>query len=154
MSMSLSGLIQLHSLPLAGKFSALRRRLVAMDDMSRFQYAVLASVVLHAAVVFGISIRPPDLSKLDFVAPPLEVVLVNANTASRPLQADALAQRNLDGGGNTKAARRVKSPLPVTRHDRQTSEPALESQRLQQLEREAQRLLTQAKSQAAGESGG
>ena len=123
-----------------------------MDDMSRFQYAVLASVVLHAAVMFGISIRPPDLSKLNFVAPPLEVVLVNAKTASRPLQADALAQRNLDGGGNTKAARRAKSPLPVTRRDRQTSEPALESQRLQQLEREAQKLLTQVKSQATVES--
>ena len=152
MSMSLSGLIQLHSLPLAEKFSALRRRLLAMDDMSRFQYAVLASVVLHAAVMFGISIRPPDLSKLNFVAPPLEVVLVNAKTASRPLQADALAQRNLDGGGNTDAARRAKSPLPVTRRDRQTSEPALESQRLQQLEREAQKLLTQVKSQATVES--
>lgn len=123
-----------------------------MDDMSRFQYAVLASVVLHAAVVFGISVRPPDMSKLDFIAPPLEVVLVNAKTESRPLQADALAQRNLDGGGNTDAARRAKSPLPVTRRDRQTSEPALESKRLQQLEREAQKLLTQVKSQAAVES--
>lgn len=160
--MSLSGLtkslrlgrrvVQLHRLPFAVKFSALQRRLLAMDDMSRFQYAVLASVVLHAAVVFGISIRPPDRSRLDFVAPPLEVVLVNANTISRPLQAEALAQRNLDGGGNTDAARRVKSPLPVTRHDRQTREPARESQRLQQLEREAQRLLTQVKSQAAVES--
>lgn len=146
------GLVQLDSLPFAVKFSALQRRLLAMDDMSRFQYAVLASVVLHAAVMFGISIRPPDLSKLDFVAPPLEVVLVNAKTASRPIQADALAQRNLDGGGNTDAARRAKSPLPVTRHDRQTSEPALESQRLQQLEREAQKLLTQVKSQATVES--
>ncbi|MBI2224765.1 MAG: energy transducer TonB, partial [Betaproteobacteria bacterium] len=145
-------MVQLHSLPFAAKFSALQRRLLAMDDMSRFQYAVLASVVLHAAVMFGISIRPPDLSKLNFVAPPLEVVLVNAKTASRPLQADALAQRNLDGGGNTDAARRAKSPLPVTRRDRQTSEPALESQRLQQLEREAQKLLTQVKSQATVES--
>ena len=146
------GLVRLDSLPFAVKFSALQRTLLAMDYVTRFQYAVLASVILHAAVMFGISIRPPDLSKLDFVAPPLEVVLVNAKTASRPLQADALAQRNLDGGGNTDAARRAKSPLPVTRHDRQTSETALESRRLQQLEREAQKLLTQVKSQAAVES--
>ena len=123
-----------------------------MDDMSRFQYAVLASLVLHAAVMFGITIRPPDLSRLDFVAPPLEVVLVNAQTANRPLQADALAQRNLDGGGNTDEDRRARSPLPVTRHDRQTSEAALESQRLQQLEREAQKLLTQVKSPVTVES--
>ena len=145
-------MVQLDNLPLADKFSALQRRLLAMDDMSRFQYAVLASLVLHAVVMFGITIRPPDLSKLDFVAPPLEVVLVNAETASRPLQADALAQRNLDGGGNTDAERRAKSPLPVTRHDRQTSEPALESQRIRQLEREANKLLTQVKSQTTVES--
>jgi len=145
-------LVQLDNLPLAEKFSALQRRLLAMDDMSRFQYAVLASLVLHAAVMFGITIRPPDLSKLDFIAPPLEVVLVNAKTESRPLQADALAQRNLDGGGNTDADRRAKSPLPVTRHDRQTREPTLESQRVRQLEQEAQKLLTQVKSEAKVES--
>ncbi len=123
-----------------------------MDDMSRFHYAVLVSLVLHAAVMFGITIRPPDLSRLDFVAPPLEVVLVNAKTANRPFQADALAQRNLDGGGNTDKDRRAKSPLPVPRHDRQTREAARESQRLQQLEREAQQLLTQVKSRATVES--
>jgi len=147
-----SGLVQLDNLPLADKFSALQRRLLAMDDMSRFQYAVLASLVLHAVVMFGITIRPPDLSRLDFIAPPLEVVLVNAKTASRPSQADALAQRNLDGGGNTDAVRRAKSPLPVTRLDRQITEQTLESQRVQQLEREAQKLLTQVKSRATVES--
>jgi len=145
-------LVQLDNLPLADKFSALQRRLLAMDDMSRFQYAVLASLVLHAVVMFGITIRPPDLSRLDFIAPPLEVVLVNAKTASRPSQADALAQRNLDGGGNTDAVRRAKSPLPVTRLDRQITEQTLESQRVQQLEREAQKLLTQVKSRATVES--
>ncbi len=123
-----------------------------MDDLSRFQYAVLASLVLHAAVVFGISIRPPDLSRLGSIAPPLEVVLVNAKTADPPLQAEALAQRNLDGGGNTEAERRVKSPLPVTRHDRQTSEQLQESRRLEQLEREAANLLTQVRSPATVES--
>ncbi len=146
------GLIRLGNLPLAEKFSALQRRLLAMDDLSRFQYAVLASLVLHAAVVFGISIRPPDLSRLGSIAPPLEVVLVNAKTADPPLQAEALAQRNLDGGGNTEAERRVKSPLPVTRHDRQTSEQLQESRRLQQLEREAANLLTQVRSPATVES--
>jgi len=146
------GLIRLGNLPLAEKFSALQRRLLAMDDLSRFQYAVLASLVLHAAVVFGISIRPPDLSRLGSIAPPLEVVLVNAKTADPPLQAEALAQRNLDGGGNTEAERRVKSPLPVTRHDRQTSEQLQESRRLEQLEREAANLLTQVRSPATVES--
>ena len=113
---------------------------------------MLASIVLHAAVLFGISIRPPDASRLNFNAPPLEVVLVNAKTEREPRQADALAQRNLDGGGNTDVARRAKSPLPVVRKDRMTRVPALASQRVQQLEREAKKLLTQVKSVATVES--
>ena len=145
-------LIQLGNLPLVDKFSALERKLLAMDDMSRFQYAVLASFVLHAIVLFGVTIRPPDLSKLDSIAPPLEVVLVNAKSTSRPLHADALAQQNLDGGGNTDLDRRAKSPLPVTRTDRQASELTVESRRARQLEQEAKKLMTQLQSQTTVET--
>ncbi len=141
-------LIPLDRLPLADKFSALQRTLLALDDMSRFQYAVLASIVLHAIVLFGVTIRPPDLSKLDSIAPALEVVLVNAKSLTRPERADAVAQHNLDGGGNTDLDRRAKSPLPVTRNDKQTTELTMESRRVQQLEVEAKKLLTQIKSQA------
>jgi len=145
-------LIQLDNLPLADKFHALQRKLLAMDDMSRFQYAMLASFALHAIVLFGVTIRPPDLSQLDSIAPPLEVVLVNAKSASRPLRANALAQQNLDGGGNTDLDRRAKSPLPVTRTDKQASELTLESRRVRQLEQEAKTLMTQVKSQTRVES--
>jgi protein TonB len=140
-------LIPLDNLPLADKFSALQRKLLAMDDMSRFQYAVLASFVLHAIVLFGVTIRPPDLSRLDSVAPPLEVVLVNAKSSRRPLHADALAQHNLDGGGNTDLDRRATSPLPVTRDDKRTRELTMQSRRVQQLEQDAKKLMTQLKSQ-------
>lgn len=141
-----SSLIRLENLPLADKFYVLQRKLLAMDYMTRFQYAVLVSFVVHAVVLFGVTIRPPDLSKLDGIAPPLEVVLVNAKSTTRPLRADALAQHNLDGGGNTDLDRRAKSPLPVTRTDKQTSELTLESRRVQQLEQEAKKLMTQLKS--------
>ena len=137
---------------LADNFSVLQSKLLTMDDMSRFQYAMLASLVLHAIVLFGITIRPPDMSRFDNVAPTLEVVLVNAKSSLRPTQADALAQHNLDGGGNTDLDRRARSPLPVTRNDRQTTELTAESRRVQQLEQEAQRLMTQMKSQAKVES--
>jgi len=146
------GWIRLDHLPLAANFYALQRRLRAMDDMSRFQYAVLASFVVHAIVLFGVTIRPPDLSKLDGIAPPLEVVLVNAKSTTRPLRADALAQRNLDGGGNTDLDRRAKSPLPVARTDKQATELTLESRRVQQLEQEAKKLMTQLKSQTKVDS--
>ena len=145
------GLIPLE-LPFAAQFSAFKRTLLEMDDLSRFQYAVAASVVLHAIVLFGVTFRPHDLTRLDNASPALEVVLVNSRSATRPLKADAVAQHNLDGGGNTDLDRRASSPLPVTRHDKQTTELTMESRRVKQLEVEAQKLLTQVQSQTKVES--
>src|SRR5215212_8624207 len=121
-------------LPFADKVSAFKRSLLEMDDLSRFQYAVGASLLVHAVVLFGVTFRPPDLSKLDSVAPALEVVLVNSRSTTKPLKADAMAQHNLDGGGNTDLDRRASSPLPVTRHDKQTTELTMEAKRVKQLE--------------------
>ncbi len=56
-----------------------------------------------------------DPRTLTHRGPPLEVVLVNAKSNAKPTQADVLAQANLDGGGNTDADRRAKTPLPVPR---------------------------------------
>jgi protein TonB len=145
-------LIAWDHLPFATQYFAFKRTLLAMDDLSRFQYAVIASFVIHAIVLFGVTIRPPDLSKLDSVAPALEVVLVNSRSLTRPQQADAIAQQNLDGGGNTDLDRHAKSPLPVTRNDKQTTELTMESQRVKQLEVEAKKLLTQIQSQAKVET--
>jgi len=139
-------------LPFAAQFLAFKRTLLHMDDLSRFQYAVGASLLVHAVVLFGITFRPPDLSKLDNVTPALEVVLVNSRSTTRPLKADAVAQHDLDGGGNTDLDRRASSPLPVTRNDKQTTELTMESRRVKQLEVEAKRLLTQVQSQAKVES--
>ena len=145
-------LIPLERLPLAHQWRALQRKWFALDYETRFQYAVLGSMLLHAFVLFGITIRPPDLSKLGSVAPALEIVLVNAKSKSRPHQADTLAQHDLDGGGTTDLERSAKSPLPVSRNDKQTAEVAMESSRVQQLEREAQKLLTQVNSQTKVEA--
>ena len=123
-----------------------RRTTSALDDNARFQYAMLASLLVHALVLFGITVRPPDLSKLDRTPPPLEVVLVNAKSATKPVTPDVAAQRSLDGGGNTDAERRAKSPLPVTRNDPQTTELSVQSRRVEQLEEEARKLMTQARS--------
>jgi protein TonB len=139
-------------LPLAARRQALQRKWVALDYETRFQYAVLASILLHAIVLFGVTFRPPDLSKLGGLAPTLEVILVNAKSKTRPHNADTLAQHDLDGGGTTDLDLRAKSPLPVTRNDTQTTEVAMESSRRQQLEQEARKLMTQVTSQARIES--
>jgi protein TonB len=60
---------------------------------------------------------------------------------AKPLKADALAQSNLDGGGNTEAERRAKTNLPKLRDAEPAPNVQLASRQVQRLEEEAQRLL-------------
>lgn len=115
------------------------------------QVAVLVSILIHAVVMFGLTFKMPDLSKFNTLAQPLEVVLVNTRSTTRPPKADALAQYHLDGGGNTDANRRAKSPLPVMRDDKAAALSAA-AKRVEQLERESRQLMTQAKAKAKIES--
>jgi protein TonB len=126
--------------------NALDRRMTALGKHGRMKVAVSVSVFLHALVIVGVSFTLPDLPKLD-VPPPLEVTLVNAKSQTRPQKADALAQANLDGGGNTEAKRRARSPLPVPIEDKQGAQLSLAQKRVEQLEREAKQLMTQSRSQ-------
>ena len=107
--------------------------------------ALAFSLALHAFMLFGIGFVLPDPRKAADFLQPLQVVLVNAKSKSRPTHADALAQYNLDGGGNTAEDRVAKSPLPTLRDDRQFT-PEQSAQRVQQLEQEARRMLTQTRS--------
>ncbi|MBI5429166.1 MAG: energy transducer TonB [Nitrosomonadales bacterium] len=104
------------------------------------------SVVLHAFLLFGIALVLPNPPSAASITQPLQVVLVNTKSKSRPLTADALAQANLDGGGNTAEDRQAKSPLPTLRDDKRfTLEKNAKS--IAQLEEENRRLLTQLKSE-------
>ena len=107
--------------------------------------AMIFSVAFHAFALFGIALVLPDpRSAIDFIQP-LQVVLVNAKSKSRPAKAEALAQANLDGGGNTAEDRRAKSPLPAIRDDRQFA-PEQAAKRVAQLEEESKRMLVRLKS--------
>jgi protein TonB len=139
--------LPLDPLSVQDRLRAWQRRWSALDYETRFQFAVLASVLLHAFVLFGVTFRMPDLSKLSSAAPALEIVLVNAKSKSRPQHADILAQHNLDGGGTTDLERNAKSPLPVSASEKPTAEVTMESSRVQQLELEARKLMTQVTSQ-------
>ena len=107
--------------------------------------ALAFSLVLHSFVLFGIGFALPDPRKAADFQQTLQVVLVNSKSKTRPIQADALAQHNLDGGGNTPEERRAKSPLPTLNDDKQFT-PEQTARRVQQLEQEHKRLLTQIKS--------
>jgi protein TonB len=106
--------------------------------------ALGGSILLHAFVL-ALKFSPFDLSALDRNGPPLEVALVNAKSKSKPTKAEILAQANLDGGGNTDANRRARTPLPVLPRESLNSELAVATQRVEQLERQTQELMTQLK---------
>jgi protein TonB len=103
------------------------------------------SVLLHM-VVLAIHFSPFDVPRFDRNGPPLEVALVNAKTTSKPTKADILAQARLDGGGNTDANRRAKTPLPVPVKDSEAQDLQTATQRVSRLEARTQEMLTQLKS--------
>jgi protein TonB len=86
---------------------------VKLPPLTPLTIAVAVSVAAHAALL-AVHFVAPDAFKLNPVDPGLEVILVNAKQARSPIKADALAQADLDGGGNADAGR-AKSPLPDLR---------------------------------------
>jgi protein TonB len=103
--------------------------------------AVAVSIGVHATVL-AIRFVDPELLRIRATDPPLEVILVNAASAERPLKAEALAQVSLDGGGTAEAGRRT-SPLPNTFTVRDGDTLELARRTVQRLEEEQQRLLAQ-----------
>ena len=120
------------------------RRYAQMTIRTRFGAAAGISLLIHAFVIFGLTFTVPDLRGLQNMAPVLDVVLVNTKSQAKPNKADALAQHNLDGGGNTDTKQRATSPLPVITQDTQTTELQQAKKRVAELEREARRLLARA----------
>ena len=111
-------------------------------------WALFGSIFLHA-VVLAIRFAPIDLTKFERNTPPLEIALVNAKSVSKPTKADILAQAHLDGGGNTDANRRAKTPLPALPKDNATTELAVATQKVETLEKKSQEMMTQLRSSAA-----
>jgi len=116
-----------------------------MDPPSRhFTLALAASLLLHA-LVLSIHFRLPEaLMRAKDRA--LDVILVNSRSQSRPSDAQARAQANLDGGGNTDDNRRIKTPLPALQETRDGDDLVQARKRVADLEARRQQLLTQARS--------
>jgi protein TonB len=122
------------------------RRLAARSWMgSALTVALAASITIHA-VILAARFSFSDLRKAGDRGPALEVVLVNAKSTQKPAMADVLAQASLDGGGNTDANRRAKTPLPIPPKSNPANDIAMAAQKAEALERRAQDLMTQLKS--------
>ncbi|NMM27071.1 MAG: energy transducer TonB [Glaciimonas sp.] len=80
------------------------------DKFTPFSWAIAVSVLLHGGLL-AVNFAAPQALRFAPADPGLEVILVNARHDKAPLKAEALAQANLDGGGNADKGR-AKSPLP------------------------------------------
>jgi protein TonB len=118
--------------------------LAAMDAPRRnLTLALGASLLLHA-VLLAIRFTPPDfMDKAREQA--LEVILVNSKSKARPDKAQAKAQTNLDGGGNTDEDRRAKTPLPPSANTREGDRLMEAKRRMAELEAQAQQQMTRLK---------
>lgn len=133
--------------------------------------ALIFSLAVHA-VILAIKFAPEIQKQIKDNLPALEVVLVNTKSQSQPEKAEALAQANLDRGGNTDDDRRLKSPLPVPKNQplEVAARPGAEAgqkatksaphqaeeiqvqQRVAELERQAQEMMTRLQATQAVES--
>jgi len=102
--------------------------------------AVACSVLAHAALL-AIRFAAPDAFRLQPADPGLEVILVNARHARAPVKAEALAQANLDGGGNADAGR-AQSPLPDLRKIENGDSIKALQRRIAELEQQQKSVLT------------
>lgn len=120
--------------------------LTGMDASSRsFTLALGLSIFLHA-VALSIHFQLPDIIHDKYIAPSLDVVLVNSKTRAKPVKADVLAQANLDGGGNTDENRRAKTPLPVLKEVQPGTDARRAARRVRELEAQQLKMMTQLRS--------
>ncbi|MFZ6801436.1 energy transducer TonB family protein [Undibacterium sp. Di24W] len=107
--------------------------------------AILVSVLFHTVVllVHFVMPKPEETSATD---PGLEIILVNAKHDKRPMNAQALAQVNLDGGGAHDEGR-AKSPLPDMRRTEDGDSVLVAQRKVQELEERQRQLIDQVRNE-------
>jgi protein TonB len=138
-----------HEVPLQGvlthRISGAAEAWAGLDRQSRVLYASVALSLLLHAVLLSIHFKFPNALRWQSANPALDVILVNAKSRQRPASADALAQANLEGGGETDQERRARTPLPVIEPRAPGRDLAQTQRRVRELEAEQRKLLAQSR---------
>lgn len=139
-----------HEVPLQGaianSITGAAEAWAGLDRQSRVLYAAVAASILLHAVLLSVHFKFPNALRWQSANPQLDVILVNAKSRHRPGTADALAQANLEGGGETDQDRRAKTPLPVIEPRKPGRDLAQAQRRVRELEAQQRKLLAQARS--------
>jgi periplasmic protein TonB len=114
-----------------------------LPDNRRLWLAVGISLAVHALLML-LHFTFPDTSKA-MREKALDIILVNARSARKPDDPQALAQANLDGGGDTDENRRIKTPLPPTPQQTAGNEIEQMQRRVRELDAQQKKMLTVAK---------
>ncbi|MEW6560414.1 MAG: TonB family protein [Pseudomonadota bacterium] len=118
---------------------------LSLRSFSPLQWALIASIGVHVALL-SLRFAAPQTFNRMFDNAPLDVVLVNQRTEDAPTKPQAIAQANLDGGGDANKGL-ATTPLPFTA-DVSHGDAAVHQQRsLSELEQKQQHLLTQVRQQ-------
>lgn len=121
-----------------------------LKSLSTLQWALIVSALIHASLLTIRFVNPEGFRRV-FEDLPLEVILVNARGDEAPAKAQAIAQANLAGGGDSPLPDvRATTPLPPALQAMLGDAATEEAQRQIESMREQQnRLLDQLRKQVA-----
>jgi len=120
-----------------------------LDHRSRVLTASVAASLLLHAILLSVHFKFPTVLRWNSANQALDVILVNAKSRQRPGRTDALAQANLEGGGDTDQNRRAKTPLPVIDPRAPGRDLAQSQRRVKDLEAQQRKLIAQAQQSSA-----
>jgi protein TonB len=118
-----------------------------MSKFSVLQVSLTVSLVVHAGLLAWPAVDPEGFTRA-FQDTPLEVILVNARSSEAPTKAQAIAQRNLAGGGDVDRGR-ATSPLPSATLTELGESAEDARKQIEQLQETQQQLLTQVRRELA-----
>lgn len=115
--------------------------------LTPLHWAVAVSIVFHGALL-AVRFAAPEAFNRVFSDTPLEVILVNSRSDEAPLQAQAIAQANLAGGGEAEKGR-ATSPLPPSAFTVVGEGEADLARRIKELQEQQQILLAEKRRELA-----
>lgn len=118
-----------------------------LRKFSTLQIALAFSVAVHAALL-GVRFVDPEGFNRVFQDTPLEVILVNSRSGEAPSVAAAIAQANLQGGGDAERGR-ATSPLPPSATIELGDATEDARRQIEQLQETQQQLLAQMRRELA-----
>ena len=120
-----------------------------LQRLTTLQIALGVSVAIHAALLTVRFVDPEGFNRL-LQDSPLEVILVNARTEDneRPDKPQAIAQRNLAGGGDADKGR-ATSPLPYTALTQIGDDLEQAQRKMDSMQQQQTQLLAQVRNQLA-----